>query len=126
MAARDRIRLPSLYQQLMAAAACAAMCPGTTRPAWPTNPFSAGVRDGSVTEKVLEALRSHYPRWLEHRDLMRITGGSRGAIAWAVRYLQEHSLARSIPSASCRPQGGGPQLRRYQAVIEGKALIDEA
>lgn len=119
MAARDRIRLPSLYQQLMAAAACAAMCPGTSRPAWPTNPFSPGVRGGSVTQKVLVVLVDQHPRWLEHRDLMRMTGGSRGAIAWAVRYLQEHGLARSIPSTSCRPQGGGPQLRRYQAVIEG-------
>lgn len=65
---------------------------------------------GSITSQVLAVLRERHPRWHEHGELMRLTGGSRGAIAWAVRYLQARGLARSITS------NRNPQYRRYQAV----------
>lgn len=100
-------RLPSLYQQLMAHASAAAH----DKPRqWPMNPFPPGVRSGSVTDKVLAVVVLDHPRWFEHHELMRLAGGSRGAIAWAVRYLQEHNMVRSIPSSR------HPSYKRYQAV----------
>lgn len=105
------VGMPSLYEMLMAAAASAAMNPDQPQQ-WPVNPFPSGVRQGSVTDRVLIAVVEHHPKWLEHYELIRLTGGSRGAIAWAVRYLQEHGKLRSIQSAR------NPQYRRYQAVIE--------
>lgn len=104
-----RDRLPSLCEQVVAAASAAN---SAQRPAWPHNPFPTGVRAGSVTDKVLQLLVSKYPRWHDHREIMRLTGASRGGIAWAVRYLQERHLVRSIASAN-----GHPQYRRYQAVL---------
>jgi DNA-binding transcriptional regulator GbsR (MarR family) len=57
------------------------------------------------------ALNSAHPRWMEHWELMQITGRSRGAVCWGVRYLAENGLVRSIKSAR------HPQYLRYQAVI---------
>lgn len=98
-----------LFEQLMAAASHAAMHPEQPRQ-WPMNPFPRGVRPGSATEKILVALNSAHPRWFEHWELMRICGRSRGAVSWAMAYLQQHGLARSIQSSR------NPQYRRYQAV----------
>jgi hypothetical protein len=112
-------RTPSVFQQLMAAASHAAMHPDKPRQ-WPMNPFPPGVRAGSMTEKVREAAKDVHPRWLEHHELMAVTGGSRGAIAWAVRYLQEHGLLRSIPSSR------HPQYRRYQAVLAHGEMVGDA
>lgn len=104
--------LPSMLDLVMGAAASAARAKAESqRPPWPLNPFPSGVRVGSVTDRVLQVLRSRHPRWHEHRELMRLTGASRGGIAWAVRYLQEHGLVRSIPSAR------HPNYHRYQAVL---------
>lgn len=109
---------PSLLDLVMGAAASAARAKAEAqRPPWPLNPFPKGVREGSVTDKVLHVLRMRHPRWHEHRELMRLTGASRGGIAWAVRYLQERGLVRSIPSAR------HPNYHRYQAVL---AHLDKA
>ncbi len=78
----------------------------------PLNPFPKGARSGSATSQVLDALRSAHPRWLEHWELMRITGRSRGAVTWGMRFLGERGLVRSIKSAR------NPQYRRYQAVVK--------
>jgi hypothetical protein len=102
-------KIPSLFEQLMAAST------QSEKPrSLPTNPFPSGVRVGSITDKVLAALRAEPSKWFEHSDLMRMTGGSRGAVAWAVRYLGAHGQLRAIPSAGRRPQGGGGPLMRYR------------
>lgn len=93
----------------MAAAANAAMNPEQTRQ-WPLNPFPKGIRAGSATDKCLQALQQQHPRWLEVCDLKRVTGHSRGAIAWAMRYLCENKKARAIPSSR------HPSYLRYQAI----------
>lgn len=84
------------------------------RPEWPANPFSKGMVEGSATELILCALYESHPRWLEHWELMQITGRSRGAIAWGLRYMQERGLVRSIKSAK------HPQYLRYQVVLSVK------
>lgn len=63
---------------------------------------------------ILAALNQAHPRWLEHWELMQITGRSRGAIAWGLRYMQQRGLARAITSAK------HPHYLRYQAVISIK------
>lgn len=99
--------LPSLLEQAMGCAEAMAAEPVQQ---WPLNPFPKGIRAGSATDKCLKALETAHPRWVEHAELMRVTGHSRGAIAWAVAYLQRHKLLRSIPSARNR------QYLRYQAI----------
>lgn len=99
--------LPSLLQQAMG---CAGAMASTPPQQWPLNPFPKGIRAGSATDKCLKALVAAHPRWLEHCELMRLTGHSRGAIAWAVAYLGRHKLLRSIPSARHR------QYLRYQVI----------
>lgn len=101
--------LPSMFAQLMAAASHAAMQPERPRQ-WPLNPFPRGIRAGSATDKCLKALQANEGKWLEVCDLMRITGHSRGAIAWAMRYLGAQGLVRSIPSAR------HSAYKRYQAI----------
>lgn len=104
---------PSLFDMIQGAAASAAADrAAATRPAWPLNPFPPGIRPGSASEKVKAALEAVHPKWLEHCDLMRMTGHSRGAVTWALRYLAEQGMVRSIPSA--RHQ----KYRRYQFVQE--------
>lgn len=102
--AAPKYYLPPILEQLAAvpprSAARRQERPGAQRP-----------HNGSITYRVLMLLRERSPRWHEHCELMRLTGASRGAIAWAVRYLQERGMARSIPS------NRNPQYRRYQAVL---------
>ncbi len=95
---------PSLYDLVMDAASHA---PPPDAPR--ERPGARTPHDGSVTSRVLLVLIERHPRWHEHYELMRLTGASRGAIAWAVRYLQNRGLVRSIPS------NRNPQYRRYQA-----------
>lgn len=110
-----RAPLPSLLEQAMGCASSfAAAKLEAQRPAWPVNPFPKGIREGSATEKILRALEDAHPRWLEHWELMQITGRSRGAIAWGLRYMQERGLVRAIPSAK------HPQYLRYQLIISVK------
>lgn len=106
-------RLPSMLEMLMSASASAAKAKEEAqRPAWPANPFPKGIRDGSATERILAALNEAHPKWLEHWELMQITGRSRGAIAWAMKYLGERGMVRSIQSVR------HPNWRRYRAVKE--------
>lgn len=108
-------KLPSMFDQFMSIAASSAAAKAEAqRPAWPPNPFPKGVRTGSATEKVLHALKAAHPRWLEHGELMQLTGRSRGAVTWGMRYLQKQGLVRSIQSAR------HPSYLRYQAVITPK------
>lgn len=110
-----RQRVGGLPYMLELAVGCAASAAAAKieaqRPPWPLNPFPRGIREGSATEAVLNALSDGYPRWFENCELMRLTGRSRGAVAWALGYLAEHGLVRSIPSAR------HPQYRRYQGVL---------
>ena len=106
-------RLPSMFEQFISAAASAtAAKTEAERPGWPANPFPKGIRDGSATDKILAALNDAHPRWLEHWELMQITGRSRGAIAWGLRYMQERGMVMSIKSAR------HPQFLRYRVVKE--------
>lgn len=106
-------RLPSMFEQFISAAASAtAAKEETQRPPWPSNPFPKGIRDGSATDRILAALTEAHPRWLEHWELMQITGRSRGAIAWGLRFLQERGLAMSIKSSR------HPKFLRYRATKE--------
>lgn len=105
------LALPSLCEQMVAAAACAA----ELRRASGGRPAARAPKSASVTRQVLVILGANHPRWHEHGELMRLTGASRGAISWAVRYLQERGLARSIHS------NRHPQYRRYQAVVQVKS-----
>ena len=78
-------KIPSMFEMLLAQAASAAnQEPPRT---WPMNPFPRGVREGSVTDKVLTELRRVAPRALEHGHLrMRLNAG-RGAVSWATAFL---------------------------------------
>lgn len=106
-------RVLTMFEQLLGASASAARDKAAaTRPAWPLNPFPPGIRPGSATAKVKAALEAAHPRWMEHHELMRTTGYSRGAVTWGLRYLSEQGGVRSIPSA--RHQ----KYRRYQIIKE--------
>lgn len=92
--------IPSLLDQAVGCAASYAKEnteseKGTWRP-WQ---FQPGVREGSITAKVLAVLQATPTKWFEHHALMRLTGGSRGAISWAVRYLVANGMVRTIPSS---------------------------
>ena len=89
---------------------CAGAMASTPPQQWPLNPFPKGIRAGSATDKCHKALADNHPRWLEVCDLKRLTGHSRGAIAWAMRYLVKNKMARSIPSSR------HPSYCRYQAI----------
>ncbi len=104
-------RLPTMFEMLVSASASAAKAKEEAqRPAWPSNPFPKGPQPGSATEQILAALNEAHPRWLEHWELMQITGRSRGAIAWGLRYMQARGLVRAIKSAR------HPQFLRYRVV----------
>lgn len=105
--------IPSLLQLAIGATASARQAKlDSQKPAWPINPFTPGIRSGSATDKVYFILSGNPKRWFEHCELMRMTGYSRGAISWALRYLAEHSQVRSIPSAR------HPNYRRYKLVAQ--------
>lgn len=100
-----------LEQAMGCAASYARARAEAEKPPWPANPFPKGIRCGSASEKILRALVQAHPRWMEHWELMRVTGRSRGAVCWGIRYLAESGLLRSIPSAR------HPSYRRYQAIL---------
>jgi hypothetical protein len=104
---------PSLFAQLLAQAAQAANQPEEPRPGWPANPFATGVRSGSATDAVLTLMRSEPKRWWCHSQLVWQTGRGRGAVTWALAYLEQQGLIRSIPFTS------RPPYRRYQAKVGG-------
>lgn len=67
------------------------------------------------------ALIDAHPRWLEHLELMRATGCSRGATDWALRYLIENGLAQAIESA--RNAGMVEEHRMVDAHPGGDVVI---
>lgn len=95
----------SLRDMLIAAAESAR---AAEKKPWPVNPFPPGIRTGSTTDRVLCALRARHPQFAEHYELMEETGASRGAIAWAIRYLLARGMVRAVPSAR------HPGYKRYQ------------
>jgi hypothetical protein len=105
-----------MFEQFMSAAASSTKAKEEARrPAWPPNPFPKGPQPGSATEQILAALNQAHPRWLEHWELMEITGRSRGAIAWGLKYMQERGMVMSVKSAR------HPQFLRYRVVKEAGA-----
>lgn len=109
----DAPHVPSLSQQIIAASAAAAVqAAEAQRPPWPLNPFPRGLRPGSGTDRVLQELRRVAPRPLEAGQLRMRCQISRGALAWAVRYLQEAGNIRAIPHHK------HPQYFRYVAVTK--------
>lgn len=111
----DAPHVPSLSQQIMAAAAtAAAQAAEAQRPPWPLNPFPRGLRPGSATDRVLQELRRVAPDPLEAGQLRMRCAIGRGALAWAVRYLVETGEIRTIP----HPQH--PQYLRYAAITKRK------
>jgi hypothetical protein len=104
-------KLPSLVEQVESLSVRSPAVAQMNRP-WPPNPFPKGIRTGSATEKVLHALKAAHPSCLEHWQLMQITGRSRGAIAWGMRYLQANGLVQAFSSMKNR------QYLRYRAVIK--------
>lgn len=108
-------RLPSMLELATSAASSAAKAKAEAeKPNWPTNAFQPGIQPDSATDRALKALEAAYPRWLEAWELMRITGRSRGAIAWGMQYLQRRGLVQSIQSAR------HPQYLRYRLTQKEK------
>lgn len=106
------IGIPSMLEQAIGCATSAAAAKAEAQlPVWPMNPFARGMRAGSATDKVHKVLEANPQRWFEHWELMARTGHSRGAVAWALRYLGERKLVRSI--RSCRH----PSYRRYRVGV---------
>lgn len=103
-------KLPSLVEQVEALSVRSPVA--QMNQPWPPNPFPKGIRTGSTTETVLQALKAAHPSCLEHWQLMQITGRSRGAIAWGMRYLQANGLVQAFSSMKHR------QYLRYRAVIK--------
>lgn len=102
--------IPSLFAQLMKAAAAAADAQeAAKRPAWPANPFERGLRAGSTTDAVLRELRRVAPATLNHGQLRIRCNAGRGAINWATAYLEASSLIEALSDPR------SPLYRRYRA-----------
>lgn len=106
--------VPSLFQQLLSASASAARAKAeAAKPPWPMNPFPQGIRSGSVTDRVLAALRQESPKALEAGQLRFRCNANRGGISWAVRYLQHQGLIEQISDPR------SPCFRRYRVTEAG-------
>lgn len=79
------------------------------RPPWPINPFPRGIRAGSATDCVKQELEREYPRFLEHGQLRMRLGLSRGAVTWALNYLESLGLVERVHDPR------NPQYRRWRA-----------
>jgi hypothetical protein len=102
-------RLPSLFEMLMSASASAAKAKEEAeRPPWPSNPFPAGIRAGSTTDRVLAELRLAFPQSLEHGQLRHRCQAARGAVNWATSFL----LHLGKITALTDPRS--PQYKRYR------------
>lgn len=107
-------RLPTMFEMLLSASASAARAKEeAARPAWPTNPFPSGIRQGSVTDLVLQELRRAYPATLEHGQLRHRCQAGRGAVNWATSFLIHLGKVQSFPDPR------SPQYRRYRLTPEG-------
>lgn len=80
------------------------------------NPRPAGVMiEGSATVRVLKALREVFPNALPHHELIRRSGTTRGAAAWAICFLASRGLIEKLghPGHSrymryrCKPEAEG-------------------
>jgi len=98
---------PSLFAQLTAAAEAAAQAKAEAH----QPPRRHGMLPGR-RRPVLTELRGAYPKPLRHGELMQRVGASRGAICWAVRYLQAAGLIEAIQ----RPNR--PPYLLYRAILE--------
>lgn len=106
--------VPSLFAQLLSASASAAQAKAEAeRPPWPVNPFPKGIRPGSATDRVLAELKRAYPQHLEHGQLRMNLGLSRGAVCWALRYLEARGLVERLHDPR------NPSYRRWRAVLPG-------
>jgi len=104
-------KLPSLVEQVES---LSVRSPAVAQmnPPWPPNPFPRGMRDGKCTDRVLLELKRAYPQHLEHGQLRMSLGLSRGAVCWALRYLEARGLVARIHD----PRNS--QYRRWRAVIK--------
>jgi hypothetical protein len=76
------------------------------------NPRPPGViRDGSATRAVMAELVHCYPAWRTQSQLCWTLKRERGAVQWALRYLQQLELIQSVPDAV-----RNPRYRRYRAI----------
>lgn len=108
-------KLPSMFEQFLSAAASAAAAKTEAqRPAWPSNPFPTGIRQGSITDKVLQELRLAYPQSLEHGQLRHRCQAGRGAVNWATSFLIHLGKVQSFPDPR------SPQYRRYRLASNGE------
>lgn len=65
------------------------------------NPRPPGViQAGSASEAVLQVLRANPKTFYEHGRLMAITGQSHSAVSWALKYLREQGLVKTIGDTS--------------------------
>lgn len=107
MTAKPPLSMLSLFAS---AAASAAQAKAEAEPrTWPVNPFPRGIRPGSATDRVLAELKRAYPQHLEHGQLRMNLGLRRGAVTWALRYLEAHGLVARVSDPR------NPQYRRWRA-----------
>lgn len=102
-------RLPTMFEMAMSASASAAKAKEEARhAAWPANPFSPGIRQGSTTDRVLQELRRAYPQALEHGQLRHRCQAGRGAVNWATAFLIHLGKVQSFTDPR------SPLYRRYR------------
>lgn len=101
--------IPSLYEQLMSAAATAARGPAQPRH-WMDYLRGAGVVRGSATDEVWKEMRRSHPTTWTQGELMARTGRERGAVCWALHYLLHLGVIRKVGS------GLGARRQRYLAI----------
>lgn len=102
--------VPSMFEMLLSASASAAQAKADAeKPAWPPNPFPRGMRDGKCTDRVLAELKRVAPQHLEHGQLRMNLGLSRGAVCWALRYLEARGMVERLHDPR------NPSYRRWRA-----------
>lgn len=102
--------MPTLAEMFASAAASAdAARLEAQRPPWPLNPFPKGFHPGSTTDRVLQELLRVAPAPLEAGQLRFRCNASRGAVAWATRFLIELGKIEQIHDPR------NPCYRRYKA-----------
>jgi len=98
-----------MFEQFLSVAASAAAAKTEAqRPDWPVNPFPSGIRQGSVTDRVLQELRQVYPQTLEHGQLRHRCQAARGAVNWATSFLIHLGKVQALPDPR------SPQYKRYR------------
>jgi hypothetical protein len=107
-------RIPSMFEQLMAAAAAAAHPEVEVAQKQPWH-FQPGARPGATTDRVLAELARVAPQALEHGQLRARCGASRGAVSWAIHYLQHQDKIEGVPDRR------NPQYRRWRIKQNGEA-----